>query len=152
MPATEADIDSSDFEVESYSDADNDSGSHSSSESEDDLSETSQLDEGSSDLEFQLENQENGEGSDLEDSSDEPKGLPKQEQRRKLQLNPKQGDSWHQNSKNIYRLMMQAESSGKSSYLGPAVGWDEKTFLQYLKRIDADIPDFANIPGKVTIK
>jgi hypothetical protein len=125
--------------------------SRSHSEPESDFS---GMDEDSSDSDFQPENQGKSEGSDdeleLPEVHDTNIAAPKQEQnlKKKLQRDPKPGDSWRQHSAKITRLIRQAECNGKISYLGPAVGWDEEKLHQYLRSVDERIPDAANIPGE----
>lgn len=122
------------------------------SQSESEISRTSNLDEDTSDSDFQPDNEGN-----LEDPDDESDGLQgrdnteeaaKQEHRKQLQRDPIHGDSWHQHANKIRRLIRQAESSGKCSYLGPAVGWDEERLNEFFRSIDEEIPDVANITGK----
>ena len=143
----------SDSEINSSSDSrEENSSTHSGS----DISSTSQADEDFGDSDFHPDTAEiESDESSGDDELDICKGVtsnsatPKQGQKKQLHGDPVQGDSYHQHVVNIKRLIRQAESNGKGSYLGPAVGWgDEEKLFQYFRSIDKEIPDFAKTAGK----
>jgi hypothetical protein len=152
--SSQADDDSEHFndshsDISTCSSQENSSSQSEDSEPESDFSGTY---EEFSDSEFQPENQEISEVSDDEQDfqavQDTTVAAPKQGQKKNLQCDPKQGDNCHQHFDKILRLMKQAENNGKICYLGPPVGWDEEKLHQYLKSVDEEIPDAANMIGK----
>jgi hypothetical protein len=152
----QADLDeelNSDSEI--YSDS-NSREENSSTQSGSDTTSTSQTDEDTADSDFHPDT------ADLESnesSGDEPDILvsqginsnsatSRQELKRQLHGDPVKGDNYHQHAVNIKRLIRQAESSGRCSYLGPAVGWDdEEQLFQFFRSIDEEIPDVAKATG-----
>jgi hypothetical protein len=138
---------SSDHEMNSCSSKEN-SSSH-ESDSESDISDTS-ID--SLDSDFHPECTENFGDSDNEpEGQDDTIAASKPEKKKQFQRDPIQGDNMCQHAFNIRRLIRQAESHGKHCYLGPAVGWDEETLYQFLRSIDLEIPDAANMTGKSSV-
>ncbi len=120
---------------------------NSNSESESDTS-CSSLD--SLDSDFHPENIKK-QGSDIdadEEPEDQENNIDKAsntKQGKQLQREPVQGDKFHQHLHLNTRLIMQAESSGKTCFLGPAVGWDEQELLKFLQEADEEIPDKTEI-------
>ena len=136
---------------------DHDTNSSSSEESngthsESDISDKGQDELEDSDYQPELENTESFGDSEVEPGVDQghegSSAASKQNQKKQLQRDPIPGDSCYQHATSIKRLIRQVESSGKSCYLGPPVGWDMENFTQFFKSIDEEIPDAANIQTK----